>query len=155
MRRKSGQFGGKIRLAHRAPRLGPKRAPLRLRLWFRASAPQARPGPCAMHMRESPPLRRLVSCACKRAGDGPVLGEGQLLRVRAADEHSQRPTSRANVLRNNPSGPSLRPGPAPGTRRAAGPLRDPITLHYDSNYERLLLCLLGYCLLTSVGVCTW
>ena len=64
-----------------------------------------------------------------------MFGDGQRLGLRAAAT-----TSRANRLGSDPSGPSLRRC-YPARRRAAGPLRDPITPPQGPHYERLL----GHC----------
>ena len=79
------------------------------------SAPRRprRPGSDGMRMRESPPRRRrrrLVPCA----DDGLAFRNGQFLRLRAAAT-----TSRVNFLRSDPSRPSLRPDPGPGSGQRA------------------------------------
>ena len=80
-----------------------------------------------MSVRMSPPRRRLVPCACKRADDGLVFRD----ELREAT-----PTGEATCL-GSPCDPAR--------RRAAGPMRDPITLLQGPQYERLLLCLLTHC----------
>ena len=100
-----------------------------------------------MRMRESPPLRRLVPCACKRTGAGLVFRDGQLLWLCAVS--IAKCNNNVGYYFNHAT--VLRPAPVQQAH-TAGPLCDPITLLQGLDYQCLFLSLLRHVLVQAASL---